>query len=77
MKPSIMVRRFPPTPRATPGWDWLGGSLSLGESDGLGWRADIHVCETAERLASCTVALYSTRVFLPRSCVCWVPLPWV
>ena len=34
---------------------WLGGSLSLGESDGLGARADITVCETAERLASCTV----------------------
>ena len=33
----------------------LGGSLSLGESDAWGSRADINVCQTAERLASCTV----------------------
>ena len=37
------------------GMGWLGGSLSLGESDAWGSRADINVCQTAERLASCTV----------------------
>jgi len=53
--------------KAYSGLDWLGGSLSLGESDGLGWRADIHVCETAERLASCIV-----HVCFRLGCVCWV-----
>ena len=37
------------------GMGWLGGSLSLGESDAWGSRADINVCQMTERLASCTV----------------------
>ena len=44
------------------GMGWLGGSLSLGESDAWGSRADINVCQMAERLPSCTVHVCSPRL---------------